>query len=1234
MKRTIALILAVAMMLTLVPVTAFAATEGITVTATKTEFNVGETIPLSNFSVTYTPATGTPEAVSENLTVNGGASVSFTQPGTQRLSIAYQTEAGKTLYAALYVNICAAKNSIAVSLSKEGEAALAAPVQGDEVKKTYFIVSYYEAGASAPTKTLSSEEFTIDATTLKAAGDNKITFKYDKIEGVYTVTGVLPKNDPALIISGTGRTQFSLGEPYDPAGLTFIYQPSNSTYMDQVVLDYGDLEYSQVPFASRGEQTITFSYTNPEKNETVTATQTVNVVGKLKSISFTSKAYTFYAGDTFSPKDMNLVATVAYQDGYKDEAGNTGITQNFADAVNDDFSWSELPLVTNQKSITVTYTDPKTKETISGDVAITVVSNLKKLELTAGGIKTYYIGEAFDPTGLTFTLTYADGTTEDFVGTTAAAYSKLSWASGAFTTAGNYKLPVSYTDPKTKEEVSCDLVITILDPNAAKLEAATVEKDLTVVVGDEFVPDELFDVLYQKENTEEFAELSYAKGDYTISPKISTFTTVGVQTFTITKDKVSTTVSLEVLPVIKQMTVTGINSLNLYGGDEFNPTGLTVSVVYNAGSLWNNVKKGARWPQSTTLSSGLYTFSADHAENGLSWPTDKLRAGEQTLTLTYTDPASEVSETAEITFTVKALLKELKISGTAGEYYADEPFALQEQTIEVLTNKGETIAGVVDADLNYDRNTLRKAGRNEIEISYTHADSGETVSCTYTFDVKAPNYTLKSASKPTRDKYTEGEMFDPAGLSWVITKEHDSTNTPQTITSGFACYPDRPLTPADSYVTVVYGDIAKVYQVTVTARKLTGIKITQNPDLASFYVGQRFDPTGMVVTATYDNKTTAEVTGYTYDTAVFTDSDIGTKAITISYKENGTTVQTTYNASIVAAPVRIASLVLSKSTLTVTESKTDSLTATVYPADATNKSLVWTSSNTSVARVDQAGVITAVGTGACVITASTTDGSNRYADCYVVVNSKVDVTKLVLKASTMELLVDDTTTLTATISPENATWNTATWTSSDPETVSVTAEGQIKGLKEGSATITASADGVSASVTIKVVKELTKYGTVVNCSRRVNVRKSPDGGAKQVGYAYLGDNYVVVGESGSWYKIQYGSDYAYIWKDYIELSAKSYVSDSDAAAGDTTTGDTTTGGTTTDNGAGTVYTTLTVVNCKRYVYVRKGPSTATSKAGHAKPGETYKLLGQTGSWYIIEYNGAQCYIYNSFGKLS
>ena len=86
---------------------------------------------------------------------------------------------------------------------------------------------------------------------------------------------------------------------------------------------------------------------------------------------------------------------------------------------------------------------------------------------------------------------------------------------------------------------------------------------------------------------------------------------------------------------------------------------------------------------------------------------------------------------------------------------------------------------------------------------------------------------------------------------------------------------------------------------------------------------------------------------------------------------------------------------LSQTTLsfnTANQSKT--LTATVTPSNATNKNVKWTSSNTSVATVSDAGVVTSKANGTAIITAKTTDGTNLTATCTVTVDDtiRMDIT--------------------------------------------------------------------------------------------------------------------------------------------------------------------------------------------------------------------------------------------------
>lgn len=87
----------------------------------------------------------------------------------------------------------------------------------------------------------------------------------------------------------------------------------------------------------------------------------------------------------------------------------------------------------------------------------------------------------------------------------------------------------------------------------------------------------------------------------------------------------------------------------------------------------------------------------------------------------------------------------------------------------------------------------------------------------------------------------------------------------------------------------------------------------------------------------------------------------------------------------------VTSIKLSAATLTITEGSSKTLTATVAPASATNKTLSWTSSNKKIATVSAKGVVKAIAPGTATITAKAADGSGKKATCKVTVNKKVTV---------------------------------------------------------------------------------------------------------------------------------------------------------------------------------------------------------------------------------------------------
>ena len=104
-------------------------------------------------------------------------------------------------------------------------------------------------------------------------------------------------------------------------------------------------------------------------------------------------------------------------------------------------------------------------------------------------------------------------------------------------------------------------------------------------------------------------------------------------------------------------------------------------------------------------------------------------------------------------------------------------------------------------------------------------------------------------------------------------------------------------------------------------------------------------------------------------------------------------------------PVKVSGIILNQTSLTMTsKGQTASLTATVSPANAANKSLTWSSSNSSVATVNANGTVTAVANGTADITATAADGSGVSAKCSVTVKVPNNVTTISLEGGKSKIL--------------------------------------------------------------------------------------------------------------------------------------------------------------------------------------------------------------------------------------
>lgn len=185
---------------------------------------------------------------------------------------------------------------------------------------------------------------------------------------------------------------------------------------------------------------------------------------------------------------------------------------------------------------------------------------------------------------------------------------------------------------------------------------------------------------------------------------------------------------------------------------------------------------------------------------------------------------------------------------------------------------------------------------------------------------------------------------------------------------------------------------------------------------------------------------------------------------TITATSNGNpSIKKSVTVTVIKVPT---SLKLSKATLNITKKQNVKVTATVAPSDATNKTVIWKSSNTKVAKVDSKGNIKGITNGSATITATAKANSEVMKQ----VNVKVSTKAVKVNKTSLSITTGKTGQLTATVSPSDSTDKTVKWSTSNKKIATVSSKGKVTGKAKGTATITATVKGaktVKVKVTVK-----------------------------------------------------------------------------------------------------------------------------------------------------------------------
>ncbi len=340
-----------------------------------------------------------------------------------------------------------------------------------------------------------------------------------------------------------------------------------------------------------------------------------------------------------------------------------------------------------------------------------------------------------------------------------------------------------------------------------------------------------------------------------------------------------------------------------------------------------------------------------------------------------------------------------------------------------------------------------------------------------TLDQISVTITVGETVRLKANAYSEyRKAYREQALTWNSSKSSVATVSPDGVVTA--------VSPGEAQITVLYGDASATCKVTVKGIEVTEVSL--NYYSQSIREGETLN---LVATVMPDNATDKTVTWSSNNTSVATVSSTGTVkgikagAAVITAKAGSKTA--TCALAVMAKPIEVTGISLNYSSISIREGQSWNLSATVTPSNATDKTVTWTSSNTSVVTVSSSGTVTGVKAGTATITAK---AGSKSTTCTVTVTAAV--TGVSLNKSSLSLTVGETETLTATITPSNATNKNVTWSSNATTVATVSSSGVVTAKAAGTATITVTTEDGSKTATCKVtVTEATVAVTGVSLNK-------------------------------------------------------------------------------------------------------------------------------------------------------
>ena len=592
-------------------------------------------------------------------------------------------------------------------------------------------------------KGISSGSTTITAT---------VTYNGKTYSKSCTVTVTAKKVTAVEVVAQPTKTQYFVGETFDPAGMQIQVTYNNGTKSDYSTYDFstlpGTVTFATVSTTTAGTKTVRLTYKEGSTSVSTTFRITVVAVKPTKIEFLNAPTKKFYVGDASTAFNAaGLDVHVTY---------NNGTTKDF-DATELNINYSGFD-TTTAKTITMT----GTYEGVSGtfDVVINPVELVSVAVKTMPNKTKYYVGDTFDQTGLTLTATYNNGKTE----TIANGITCTGFSSDAV---GSKTVTASYGGKSTTFNV---------DIEAVKLVSIAVKTNPTKM---SYYQGEALDstgltltATYNNGKTETVTT------GFTCSALDSS--SAGQKTITVTYQGLTTTFSVTVIAVnlVSVSVKTMPNKTSYFTGESFDQTGLTLTATYNNGN-------------TETISSGIECTGFSSAT-----------AGQKTVTASYG------GKSTTFTVEVKAIVPTgitVKTAPNKTEYFVGDSYDGTGLVVNVTYNNGtnkDITTGFTTSGFS-----SATAGKNTVTVSY------EGFTATFDVTIKAVELTgIEIAKQPNKTTFNTGDELDTTGL--VLTLKYNN-GTIGTTDTGYTVSGYNTDTAGEQTITVTYQGFTATYKVTL-----------------------------------------------------------------------------------------------------------------------------------------------------------------------------------------------------------------------------------------------------------------------------------------------------------------------------------------------------------------------------------------------------------------------------------